>query len=138
MPIYRVTIDERHEDCFEEVYHAWREMRCQRIYEVEAENAEEAEDMAHNDQGNLVSEDWDYGDTLDSEFYDTGESVTSEYIDCDVYCETIEDYEERYRELMRQQREEMAQARATYASWLRSQKMKREGIDPNAKPHWEV
>ncbi len=138
MPIFRITIEERHNEWVEEIYHTLRDMFCTRVYEVEAEDEDEAQAMAHRDEGHLVSEEWDYGDSHDSEYYDSGEVVESEYVDCEVTCETLEDYEERYREMERQRLEAQERARAAYADWRIRRKLFRHGIDPDAKPSWEV
>ena len=138
MPIYRVTIEERHNDYVEEIYHAVREMFCTRVYEVEAEDEQEAQELAEQEEGTLVDEDWDYGDIINSEYHETGESIDSEWQGQDVTIETMDEYSERYREEIRRREDQMRIARENHARWLRERELKRMAREIGEKPTWEL
>lgn len=138
MPVYRVTMEERHNDYFEEIYHACREMFCTKVYEIEADNEEEARELAEEDAGTLLEEDWDYGDTHDSDFHESGESIDSEYVDTNVTIETLDEFSARYQEELRLREEQMERARRRHSEWLRNRTALRLQREIGTKPSWEV
>ena len=89
MPIFRVEINDTFEVSFEEIYRAWRTDSHTRVYEVEAENEEDAEELAE-DYGTLVDEDWENGDIYDSEWYDSGEVLSEDFSERDFDIVEIE------------------------------------------------
>jgi len=133
MPIFRVTVEEEHEDTFEEIYHAWRTMYCTRVVEVEAEDEDEAEALASDGEGTLIEEDWDYGDVSGSEFYESGESIDQNFIDCTYTVETLSEYSERARAAREQYRQALESMRQDHREFLRKREQARLG-----PPAWEV
>jgi len=134
MPIYRVEVVEEHEQIVEEIYHASRPMYYSKIIEIEAEDEEDAEQLAFDGEGELIDEDWDYGDIGNSEFYESGEEIDSNYCDTRVEnVETLTEWSERAREqqlLYEQMRQRAAQS--WNGRWAK--KIPTHGL----KPAWEA
>jgi len=89
MPVYRVEIRDYIEVTLEEIWRAWRTDVETRVYEVEAEDEDEAREIAEA-HGDLIEEDYEYGSIDDSEFYETGDEIDSEYNDRDIDVEEVE------------------------------------------------
>jgi hypothetical protein len=136
MPVYRVEVVEEHEQIIEEIYHASRPMYYTKIIEIEAEDEEDAEQLAFDGDGELIDENWEYGDTGDSEFYDSGEEVDANYCDTRIEnIETLTEFSERARQqqLAYEQMRERAR-RSGYGQWC----VKRDIPTHGEKPVWEV
>jgi hypothetical protein len=119
MPTYRVTIEEDFEDTIEELWRSYRTATQYRVVEIEAEDEEEAEDLAMDGEGTIISEDWDYGDSCDSEFYDTGDTIDSHHVDTRVgQTVTLEQASRQAEEARRTYEEMIAQSRAQYRTWM--------------------
>lgn len=90
MPVYRVRVEERHIETVEEVHHAYRDVYYESVYEVEAENMEEAQ--LNYEQGDRISREFmDSGDYYDSDYYETGDVLNSEWEDEEILdCENTE------------------------------------------------
>jgi len=87
MPAFIVTIEDTIDETIEEIWHAYRTNTHIRLYRVEAEDENEAREIAE-DYGNLISEDYDYGDIYDSEYYDTvNDSIYGELADREISVE---------------------------------------------------
>lgn len=81
MPIFRVEKIDYYDVAQEEYWRAYRTDTRTRIYEIEADNEDEAREMLEYgdiDEDAYIDEDYDCGDTYDSEYYDTGEDIYSE------------------------------------------------------------
>ena len=87
MPTYRVRIEERYIETVEEIHHAYRDIYYESFYEVEADNAEEAQE--NYEHGERVSRTLvDTGDYYDSDYYESGEVLNEDFeeeviIDCE-------------------------------------------------------
>jgi len=139
MPRYRVELVERHDQTIEEIYRSFQEAFLTRVIEVEAEDEDEAHDLALDGEGDIIDEDWSYGDIYDSEFWESGELIDSEYRETDV--ESIDEvtaYEIEQAELRRQAAIIAERARAqwgTQYSWTVKPKPKTPSL---SEPEWEV
>lgn len=144
MPRYRVEIVERHDQVLEEIWRAYQDAYLTRIIEVDAEDEDEARDLAYDGEGDLIEEDWSYGDVYDSEYYESGDLVESEYVESEIedICE-ISEYEIREAEARRHAAEVAARVRAQWSSqWQVPQhsfSFKGRAVVPTlANPEWEV
>jgi len=121
MPTYRVTIEEEFEDVIEEIWRSYRSATQSRIMEIEAENEEQAEDLVMAGEGETISEDWDYGDSVDSEYWEAGDTIDSHHVDIRVSnTSTIEEAESQAEASRQQYAEMLAQSRAQHAAWMKS------------------
>lgn len=119
MPTFRVTIEEEFEDTIEEIWRAYRASTQSRVVEIEADSEEEAEDLAMDGEGDLISEDWDYGDSCDSEYFDAGDTIDSHHVDVRISeVLTLEAATEQAARARRAYDEMVRRSRAQHQAWM--------------------
>lgn len=139
MPRYRVELVERHDQTIEEIFRSFQEAFLTRVIEVDADNEDHAYDLAMDGEGDLVEEDWSYGDIYDSEFWESGDLIDSEYMETDLESiDEIEEYENRQAELRREEAIIAERARANWASQYSFFVKPKPKVPSLANPKWEV
>lgn len=93
MPTYTVRVEETYDQRVEEILVAFRPYYIIRVVEVEAENEEEARELALDEMGNVIEEYTDYGEFYDSEFYDYGDVIDEDYVETNVGIIEVENEE---------------------------------------------
>jgi hypothetical protein len=133
MPTYRVEISDRYEQVVEEIYHTFQEAYMLSVIEVDAENAEEAGELARDGEGITISEEWEYGDMYDSEYCDSGDLVSSDFTERVI--DNVISLEEEDR---RRARDTAEIQRAISQLNLFAGKEPKQLAPPLNNPNWEV
>jgi len=139
MPIYRVHVTERHRESVEELYVAYRDAYYDVVYEIEADDEEEAQENYY--QGDRVYDEFsDYGDYYDSEFIETLDVTDSELEEEEI--ESVECVSDEPREQHQAPRIQPTQFAVPAYTWdpvlQRVVATSHIAPPPTAKPTWEI
>lgn len=123
MPTYRVTVEDEYEDTIEEIWRSYRASTQTRVIEIEAEDEDEAEQLVLSGmEGTVITDDWDYGDSCDSEYWENGDTIDSSPVEQRIAAVVTLAEAAVQAEAQRQRYEEMiVRSRVQHQRWMDNQ-----------------